>query len=565
MAVPAKPWIRTVTQPNGTTLQVMLAGDEWHHSYLTADGYTIAKAADGNFYYKTTAGITNVPAHDKAVRNAQEAAFIAANKEQLSLASQFTDEKRQARAKAHGIAVPKGSQIPHINSPRIPVLLLNYKDKQFKDDDPVSVWQQQLAGTEGTTMYKYFYDQSFGKFTPQFDIYGPFDLSENRVEYGGNKGNGQDKGVGKMVAEGCLGLDSVINFSQYDNDGDAVCDVVIVVYAGDGEASSYDEDCDNAVWPCQWNLASSDYGQNLSLDEVLVSKFAVFNELYGSDLTMIDGIGTMCHEFSHCLGLPDFYDTNYANHYGMGSWSLLCRGCYNNDGFTPCGYTAYERTFMGWFEPSTPVSDSTYTIQSVAAGGEAFMITSDNPNEYYLIENIQQTEWNEYAAASGLMVTHVNYNWSWWNYNMVNNYNTQGMTIIPADGTLKMYQRGSYYFNDLTDEPGDLYPYDGNDELTSTSTPAATLYNSSENLDKPITGITRNDDGTVTFSYMKEPTPEPVSGDVNRDGYVTSADVTAIYDYLLNGDETFLDTSDVNGDGYITSADVTAIYDLLLN
>ncbi len=55
-----------------------------------------------------------------------------------------------------------------------------------------------------------------------------------------------------------------------------------------------------------------------------------------------------------------------------------------------------------------------------------------------------------------------------------------------------------------------------------------------------------------------------IVGDVNCDGYVTSADITAIYDYLLNGDETFLDTSDVNGDGYVTSADVTAVYDILL-
>ncbi len=53
-------------------------------------------------------------------------------------------------------------------------------------------------------------------------------------------------------------------------------------------------------------------------------------------------------------------------------------------------------------------------------------------------------------------------------------------------------------------------------------------------------------------------------GDVNRDGYVTSADVTCIYNYLLNGDETFLDTCDVNGDGYITSTDVTVIYNILL-
>ena len=55
-----------------------------------------------------------------------------------------------------------------------------------------------------------------------------------------------------------------------------------------------------------------------------------------------------------------------------------------------------------------------------------------------------------------------------------------------------------------------------------------------------------------------------VRGDVNGDGFVTSADVTAIYDVLLGTDMTFEATADVNGDGYVTSADVTAVYDILL-
>ena len=55
-----------------------------------------------------------------------------------------------------------------------------------------------------------------------------------------------------------------------------------------------------------------------------------------------------------------------------------------------------------------------------------------------------------------------------------------------------------------------------------------------------------------------------VYGDVNGDGFVTSADVTSIYDILLGINNTFATTADVNGDGYVTSADVTAVYDILL-
>ena len=63
----------------------------------------------------------------------------------------------------------------------------------------------------------------------------------------------------------------------------------------------------------------------------------------------------------------------------------------------------------------------------------------------------------------------------------------------------------------------------------------------------------------VTISAYAE-----ITGDVNNDGVVTSSDVTALYRYLLNNDETYLATSDVNGDGIITSADVTAVYRILL-
>ncbi|MBO4723268.1 MAG: leucine-rich repeat protein [Muribaculaceae bacterium] len=55
-----------------------------------------------------------------------------------------------------------------------------------------------------------------------------------------------------------------------------------------------------------------------------------------------------------------------------------------------------------------------------------------------------------------------------------------------------------------------------------------------------------------------------VTGDVNGDGTVTAADVTALYDYLLNNDETHIVNGDQTGDGIITAADITAVYNVLL-
>ncbi len=65
------------------------------------------------------------------------------------------------------------------------------------------------------------------------------------------------------------------------------------------------------------------------------------------------------------------------------------------------------------------------------------------------------------------------------------------------------------------------------------------------------------------MSYFLVVEPDPC--DVNCDGEVTAADITALYDYLLNNDMDYYDTSDVTGDGQITAADITAVYNRLLN
>ena len=55
-----------------------------------------------------------------------------------------------------------------------------------------------------------------------------------------------------------------------------------------------------------------------------------------------------------------------------------------------------------------------------------------------------------------------------------------------------------------------------------------------------------------------------VPGDVNGDGVITAADVTLLYNIMLNDDNTGVVNGDQNGDGVITSADITAVYNILL-
>lgn len=107
-------------------------------------------------------------------------------------------------------------------------------------------------------------------------------------------------------------------------------------------------------------------------------------------------------------------------------------------------------------------------------------------------------------------------------------------------------------------------PYQGYVLVTPTVTIA-----SGDGQGGTIQLIAGEEPGTYTFKMPAAPvivsaTFTTVIGDVNGDGEVNAADITAIYDYLLNNDDTYIATSDVNGDGMITSADITFIYNILL-
>ncbi|MBQ0114458.1 MAG: M6 family metalloprotease domain-containing protein [Bacteroidales bacterium] len=500
MAVPADHVLRTVKQSDGTMLSVRLVGDEWHHGLITTDGLTVKRNSTGDYCYVTANnGLSTVIAHNAGGRGITEQAFISANASQLTMESQYTEAKKARRKSARP---RKMAEVPNRGTIHVPVILVNFADKKFSSSNPLAVWGEIINGEQGTSVRQYFRDQSLGLFDPQFDLYGPYELPQNTSEYGGNDNEGTDQGLGNMVAQACLGLNDNIDFSKYDNNGDQTCDIVIILYAGGGEATTSGPGSEDLIWPCQWDLFSSEYRKILTLDNTSINKFAVFNELHGPTLDKEDGIGVMCHEFSHCLGLPDFYETSPLSHgyFGMSRWSLMDYGCYNNDTYTPCAYTAYERNFLGWMDIETPEPNTVYTIKSLDDGGKAYKIASDDPNEYYIVENIQQTGWNRYAAANGLQVTHVNYYPQRWEDNTPNNFKDQSMTIIPADNNL--ITSGGKAVEDYL--VGDLYPYNGNNKLTATSTPAATLYRSTNNLDKPIYNITRNDDGTVSFFYMPD-------------------------------------------------------------
>jgi len=250
-------------------------------------------------------------------------------------------------------------------------------------------------------------------------------------------------------------------------------------------------------------------GSRINVNGVYINTYGCSCELGMSG--KIDGIGSFCHEFSHCLGFPDLYDT-VGSAFGMDSWSILDYGCYNGDGFTPSGYTSYERMEAGWLDP---IELTEYTsvsgMKALTDGGEAYIIYNDAcENEYYLLENRQQTGWDAELPGSGLLILHVDYDEGTWASNTVNNDSGhQRCSIFHADNSAK---RSTYSPSDVAN---DAYPYGDNNMLTDTSRPNASLFNvnsqGTKRMGKPITDIAISD-GEASFEFCKPASTEPSTG-----------------------------------------------------
>ncbi len=517
MAVPAKPGWENVKQSDGTMLKVQAVGNAFNNAILTSDGLMVERGRDGDFYYySSVTGLTTMRAHEPEKRSAVERAFV--NAQRGSLAMQLKPYKLPARnGRLNATGSNADAPVPAVGSRRIPIILVEFADKKFNNTRE-KIIDAMLTGPE--SVGQYFIDQSNGMYEPTFDVYGIYTLSQNREYYGGRTTSTKDKGIGWMVTEACqLAAADGVSFKPYDTNSDYYCDVVIVIYAGVGEsqAASYHPE---AIWPCNWTLEAAKYynrGGNgpfsPSSGDPYVNHFAVFNELHGSNDygKTIDGIGTFVHEFGHCLGLPDLYDTGNSDYYGMGNWDVMCLGCYCDDGYTPVGYSAYEKSFMGWTKFTLPIPGTYYTLpvwnQKNKLTDMSLCIFSDlNKNEYYIVENRRRQGWDRYLPGQGIMVTHITYSRSQWYNNKPNNDKIQLVTLLPADGKYSKYS-----------ESTDLWPLNSKDSVTDNSVPATVLNmtrggeitGNAGYLGKPITEMVINRDGTASFWYIKK-AGEPV-------------------------------------------------------
>ncbi|MBO6012403.1 MAG: M6 family metalloprotease domain-containing protein [Bacteroidales bacterium] len=480
----------TVVQADGTELTLVKVGDEHFHYFTTTDG--VPMRLD-----RTTGQYVQI--------GQTEFEQMSARAEQRRRQSQ----PRRSRALLSEGSVPnRGGALS--GNKKCLVILLNFADLQMtyqsSDFDNLFNLPGYSVNHHQGSVSDFFSGQSYGALHIGFDVVGPVTLSKGYAYYGENDENDDDMHPGTMAAEAVKLADPFVNFADYDWDGDGEVDQVFLIYAGYGEASDVSGNMPDIIWPHEWNLSEAAYYGDgpgaLVLDDVTIDTYACGSELCGISGTMMDGIGTACHEFSHCLGIPDFYDTDgsiggLGN--GMGYWDVMDAGSYSGysyNGELPTGYTSYERWFSGWLEPVELTEPGFYELPALVDTAMAYIIYNEgNRNEYYMLENRQNRSWHTYPEdAHGLLVLHVDYDETAWYENTVNNVSRhQRMTFIAADTYL------SYNY------PGDTYPgTTGKTELSNTSKPKATFFNANTDgqklLNHVIDQITETD-GIIRFRF----------------------------------------------------------------
>ena len=428
-AVPAKKGEFYLSQPDGTTVLAKLRGDEFMKILTTADGCTIKMGEDGWYYYAyygEDGGLVltgyragqkapaDVLAKSRLIPYGQLAAAAAIKRAGVSDAEKGDNALLRIR-KAKGLSTKSGENVEERHGL---VILAQFKDLKFQEGHTKETFTRMLMesgydrnGATGSAK-DYFDDQYEGYFTFSFDVSDIVTLSKNYAYYGSNDKNTEDDvNAAEMILEACRLADGSVDFSSYDDDGDGYVDNVFVFFAGGDEAEGAGDD---HIWSHAWKL-SVEYNKEKerTFDGVIVNRYACTSELTRSTFGVysLAGIGTFCHEFSHTLGLSDYYDTDYEESGGMsealwGSISLMDSGNSNNDGHTPPNLSAVEKDELGFFEAET-LTAGTFTLTPAGKGGKYYRMETDTPGEYFLFECRAEEGWDEYIGGSGLLIYHI--------------------------------------------------------------------------------------------------------------------------------------------------------------
>lgn len=478
------------------------------------------------------------------------------------------EREAAAYSKGQRAISTQNNYVPHTGTITIPVVLVNFKDAEFKINKPKEAFDQLFnSDTQADlgngnylnygSVAKYFRDMSNGAFIPKFKVYDPVTVDQPQTYYGGtHEDDNKDEDPRQLVKNALKLVEDQVtedDIKSFCSDGTTI-DCVYIVYAGLGQNDGGDG---TTVWANCWTTDGATLGGKEVRWYTMSGELSPV-KIKDSTIPVVNGLGVICHEFSHSLGLPDMYPTAksaYLDNQEMEYWDLMDGGEYTYAGFCPTAYTAFEKEQMEWqVDMVTLDSDASVTMTtSTEQGGTAYKIVNpQNDKEYLMLEYIQRKGWNKHLFGNGLLVYHVclpsETLYSGTHLNNAPGY--PGMAVVPADGAcLSSYLKANE--NDyVNSHKGDLFGQNVTELSDTNKQPNFCWYNAAKteklNTNKAIKNV-KYDNGVLTFDYVNDVASGilPVWGDKQAtDGRVYSINGAYLGDditklphgiYIVNG------------------------------
>ncbi|HIE05259.1 MAG TPA: M6 family metalloprotease domain-containing protein [bacterium (Candidatus Stahlbacteria)] len=330
-------------------------------------------------------------------------------------------------SKPPGVDRPEKIRYPVQGEGEAVVLLVDFSDNPYQAQK--EHFDTLVYGSSFGTMNHYYRDVSADRYgiSPLSFVSNWLRAPETYSFYVGDSfglTNQFPRNAQGLVYAACSLADPLVDFSQYDTDGDGYVDILLVVHAGPGAEEG---GVPSRIWSHKWQL-SSDYlgcpGPYQTNDGVLVDVYAMEPEWLERDNAPIT-VGVFVHEFGHVLGLPDLYDIDYSS-YGIGSFCLMAAGSWNQisesapAGSSPARLSAWCRYILGWAdekalerggitelldEPIPASTDRIYRFLENPNGPDWNDSTGGN-GEYFLVENRYQSGYDQGLPGSGLLILH---------------------------------------------------------------------------------------------------------------------------------------------------------------
>jgi len=414
-----------VRQPDGTTADVKVWGDEFYRVVESLDGYTLVRDGASGFacYARLSADGMKLVSTGVRVEATLPPGLTLEKHLRINPAAVRAivagARARMAQAKSNVAAVAGGGEpLPScIGDVRGITLLLDFSDEPgtippAEIDDFCNLPGYDGFGNNGSVR-DYFYDVSDGNLTYTNYVTPAYYRALQPKSYYEDPEIEHGLRARELVIEALTALDDAgFDFGEYDANGDGYIDAVNCYYAGarSGEWAQ-------GLWPHSWTV-------DFTADGVSTYRYQISdirNELY---------LVTFCHENGHSICFwPDLYDYDHDSS-GAGDFCLMSSTYPPKNPVEPC---AYMKDIAGW---TTTIVLTVPQAGLVVPSDSNFVYKYPHPtasNEYFLIENRQSAGRDSFLWDQGLAIWHVDTNGSN-DYQQMTPTEHYLVTLIQADG-----------------------------------------------------------------------------------------------------------------------------------